>query len=81
MGKQFRNEGIDTTHNPEFTSCEFYMAFADYNDLMDITEELLVKVAQDIGLGMFSLLFFITLQKHCFFMCPSFLTSFRKLVI
>lgn len=51
MGKQFRNEGIDTTHNPEFTSCEFYMAFADYNDLMDITEELLVKVAQDIGLG------------------------------
>ena len=55
MGKQFRNEGIDTTHNPEFTSCEFYMAFADYNDLMDITEELLVKVAQDIGLGMYSL--------------------------
>ena len=54
MGKQFRNEGIDTTHNPEFTSCEFYMAFADYNDLMDITEELLVKVAQDIGLGMYS---------------------------
>ena len=51
MGNQFRNEGVDTTHNPEFTSCEFYMAFADYNDLMNITEELLVKVAQDIGLG------------------------------
>ena len=33
--------GIDLTHNPEFTSCEFYMAFADYNDLMSITEQLL----------------------------------------
>jgi len=51
IGKQFRNEGIDRTHNPEFTSCEFYMAYADYNDLMTFTEELLVKVAQDIGLG------------------------------
>ncbi|KAJ8751089.1 hypothetical protein K2173_016270 [Erythroxylum novogranatense] len=41
IGKQFRNEGIDLTHNPEFTTCEFYMAFADYNDLMNLTEELL----------------------------------------
>jgi len=41
IGKQFRNEGIDLTHNPEFTTCEFYMAFADYNDLLEITEELL----------------------------------------
>lgn len=41
IGKQFRNEGIDMTHNPEFTTCEFYMAFADYNDLMDMSEELL----------------------------------------
>jgi len=40
IGRQFRNEGIDLTHNPEFTSVEFYMAYADYNDLMDITEEL-----------------------------------------
>ncbi|RWW70035.1 hypothetical protein BHE74_00022311, partial [Ensete ventricosum] len=41
IGKQFRNEGIDLTHNPEFTTCEFYMAFADYNDLMALTEEML----------------------------------------
>lgn len=34
IGKQFRNEGVDPTHNPEFTSCEFYMAFADYKDLV-----------------------------------------------
>lgn len=41
VGRQFRNEGIDMTHNPEFTTCEFYMAYADYHDLMDITEKLL----------------------------------------
>ncbi|CAL9701895.1 unnamed protein product [Knipowitschia caucasica] len=41
IGRQFRNEGIDLTHNPEFTTCEFYMAYADYHDLMDITEKLL----------------------------------------
>lgn len=41
VGRQFRNEGIDMTHNPEFTTCEFYMAYADYNDLMEITEKLL----------------------------------------
>merc|ERR1719163_491089 len=40
IGRQFRNEGIDMTHNPEFTTCEFYMAFADYHDLMDMTEEM-----------------------------------------
>eukprot|EP01134_Creolimax_fragrantissima_P001370 CFRG1370T1 len=39
-GRQFRNEGIDLTHNPEFTTCEFYMAYADYNDLINMTEEL-----------------------------------------
>jgi lysyl-tRNA synthetase class 2 len=37
IGRQFRNEGIDLTHNPEFTTCEFYMAFADYNDLLDVS--------------------------------------------
>jgi len=41
LGRQFRNEGIDMTHNPEFTTCEFYMAYADYNDLMAMTEELI----------------------------------------
>ena len=40
IGKQFRNEGIDLTHNPEFTTCEFYMAYADYDDLMKMTEEM-----------------------------------------
>ncbi|KAG2196181.1 hypothetical protein INT46_011802 [Mucor plumbeus] len=40
IGRQFRNEGIDMTHNPEFTTCEFYMAYADMFDLMDMTEEL-----------------------------------------
>lgn len=37
----FRNEGIDSTHNPEFTTLEFYMAHADYRDLMTMTEEML----------------------------------------
>lgn len=41
IGRNFRNEGIDMTHNPEFTMCEFYMAYADYNDLIDITEKFL----------------------------------------
>ncbi|KAG5728234.1 Lysyl-tRNA synthetase, cytoplasmic [Termitomyces sp. T112] len=38
IGRVFRNEGIDLTHNPEFTICEFYMAYADMEDLMDMTE-------------------------------------------
>lgn len=41
IGRQFRNEGIDLTHNPEFTTCEFYWAYADYNDLMNVTEEMI----------------------------------------
>jgi lysyl-tRNA synthetase class 2 len=41
IGKQFRNEGIDHTHNPEFTTCEFYQAYSDYQSLMNLTEELL----------------------------------------
>ncbi|MCJ1328081.1 lysyl-tRNA synthetase [Thelotrema lepadinum] len=41
IGKQFRNEGADLTHNPEFTTCEFYQAYADVYDVMKLTEELL----------------------------------------
>ncbi|KAJ4460465.1 putative Lysine--tRNA ligase [Paratrimastix pyriformis] len=40
IGRLWRNEGIDLTHNPEFTTCEFYAAYLDYNDLMNWTEEL-----------------------------------------
>ncbi|XP_076808586.1 lysine--tRNA ligase-like isoform X1 [Clavelina lepadiformis] len=48
IGRLFRNEGIDMTHNPEFTSCEFYMAYADYEDLMKITESLLSGMVKSI---------------------------------
>ena len=48
LGKVFRNEGIDATHNPEFTSLEFYMAYADYRDLMTMTEDLLSKLAVEL---------------------------------
>lgn len=48
IGKQFRNEGIDLTHNPEFTTCEFYMAYADYHDLMTITEDMLSGMVMSI---------------------------------
>lgn len=48
IGKQFRNESIDLTHNPEFTTCEFYWAYADYNDLMSFTEELLSSMVHSI---------------------------------
>jgi lysyl-tRNA synthetase, class II len=50
IGKDFRNEGIDRTHNPEFTMLEFYQAFADYHDMMDLVEGLLAHVA-DAALG------------------------------
>jgi len=51
IGRLFRNEGIDLTHNPEFTTCEFYMAYADYNDIMRMTEELLTRIISDINNG------------------------------
>ncbi|KAM3568039.1 hypothetical protein VYU27_009831 [Nannochloropsis oceanica] len=51
IGRQFRNEGIDLTHNPEFTTCEFYMAYADYNDLMDMTEKLFSDMVKEITGG------------------------------
>jgi len=51
IGRNFRNEGIDLTHNPEFTACEFYMAYADYNDLMAMTEELVSSLVHEIKGG------------------------------
>ena len=49
IGKNFRNEGIDTNHNSEFTSCEFYWAYAKFYDLMDFTEELISSLVLDIN--------------------------------
>lgn len=51
IGRQFRNEGIDLTHNPEFTTCEFYQAFADVYDVMDMTEELVSGLVKHITGG------------------------------
>ncbi|KAA8491345.1 Lysine--tRNA ligase [Porphyridium purpureum] len=48
IGRNFRNEGIDQTHNPEFTACEFYAAYWDYNDLMEFTEQLLSSMVLDL---------------------------------
>jgi lysyl-tRNA synthetase class 2 len=48
INRNFRNEGISTRHNPEFTMLEFYQAYADYRDLMDLTEALLREVAQRV---------------------------------
>ena len=52
LGRQFRNEGIDLTHNPEFTSCEYYEAFADVYDVMDRTEELVEGLVKDVTGGL-----------------------------
>lgn len=49
IARCFRNEGIDYSHNPEFTQVEFYQAYADYNDLMKLTEKLLPFILQKIG--------------------------------
>jgi lysyl-tRNA synthetase class 2 len=51
IGKCFRNEGIDRTHNPEFTMLELYRAYADFNDMMAITEEIIEKTALSINGG------------------------------
>lgn len=51
IGRVFRNEGIDMTHNPEFTSCEFYMAYADMYDLMDLTESLVTGMVEHLTGG------------------------------
>lgn len=62
IGKQFRNEGIDLTHNPEFTTCEFYMAYADYNDLMELTEKMLSGKGQ-----------LLVVAKHVLSICCTFI--------
>jgi lysyl-tRNA synthetase, class II len=51
IGKDFRNEGIDRTHNPEFTMLEFYAAYLDYEDIMRLTEELLIHIVQEVSGG------------------------------
>jgi lysyl-tRNA synthetase class 2 len=48
LGKVFRNEGVDTTHNPEFTSCEFYQACANYEDMMSLTEKYLAEMCMSL---------------------------------
>ncbi len=48
INRNFRNEGLSTRHNPEFTMLEFYQSYADYNDLMDLTEDMLRTVAQNV---------------------------------
>ncbi len=48
IGRIFRNEGVSTRHNPEFTSIEVYQAYATYHDLMDLTEEVIAKLAEDL---------------------------------
>lgn len=48
LGRQFRNEGIDLTHNPEFTTCEYYEAFTDLYDVMERTQELVEGMVQDV---------------------------------
>ncbi|MCZ8248816.1 MULTISPECIES: lysine--tRNA ligase [unclassified Microcystis] len=48
LGRIFRNEGVSTKHNPEFTSIEIYQAYADYYDMMELTENIIVNVAQDV---------------------------------
>ncbi|AFZ35839.1 lysyl-tRNA synthetase, class II [Stanieria cyanosphaera PCC 7437] len=48
LGRIFRNEGVSTRHNPEFTSIEVYQAYADYNDMMALTEDLISSVTQEV---------------------------------
>ncbi len=49
INRNFRNEGISTKHNPEFTMLEFYQAYANYHDLMKLSEELIIFVAKEVN--------------------------------
>ena len=49
INRNFRNEGISTRHNPEFTMLEFYQAYANYHDLMKLSEELIIFVAKTVN--------------------------------
>ena len=49
INRNFRNEGVSTQHNPEFTMLEFYQAYANYHDLMDLTQELITEVAIEVN--------------------------------
>ena len=51
IGKDFRNEGMDRTHSPEFTQLELYQAYADYHDMMDITEALVARMTMEVHGG------------------------------
>ena len=51
IGRDFRNEGVDRTHNPEFTMMEFYWAYADYEDVMRFTEEMVQYIVQEVTGG------------------------------
>ncbi len=48
INRNFRNEGVSTRHNPEFTMVEFYQAYADYHELMDMTEEMFSEIAETV---------------------------------
>ena len=67
IGRQFRNEGMDTKHNPEFTTVELYESYADFNDMMDLFEDLLSGAAQEI-LGTYD----VQWQGHQVSLAPGF---------
>lgn len=52
IGRVYRNEGVSTRHNPEFTMLELYQAYADFEDIMDLTEEMIQYVAKEVGAGL-----------------------------
>ncbi len=65
INRNFRNEGISTQHNPEFTMCEFYWAYSTFYDLMDLTERLFAHIAQEVCHSMV-----ITYQGHTVDLTP-----------